>query len=64
MRTLRQAIGKDGRTLDEVYRRGDKVLGRGAFGQVIEGEQIKFPRKKVAIKLIKKSGMTNEDLAA
>ena len=64
MVTLRQAIGMEGRILDEVYRRGEKVLGRGAFGQVIEGEQIKFPRKKVAIKVIKKSGMTNDDLAA
>ena len=64
LQTLREALGNDGRQLDDYYRRTDKVLGKGAFGHVIEGEQIKFPRKRVAIKIIKKSGMTNDDLAA
>ena len=64
LKILRDALGKDGRIIDDLYRRGDRVIGKGAFGQVIEGEQIKFPRRKVAIKIIKKSDMSNEDLAS
>jgi hypothetical protein len=47
-----------------MYKRGDRIIGKGAFGMVIEGWGLKPPRKKVAIKIIKKGGMTNDDLAS